>query len=467
MAHTIPNTNTEIDHAIYAGKNLYAVDGVVKCDGAGNMSVAYTFTPQIVVTAPTGSTVTAQRGSTTLTATEVSGTWAFDVPSYGIWTITAEKGSNTVSDTVAATEVKQYTLTLSYVKVYTITKTYTDSGVTWTRGGDAEGLSATAAIGTSGYSSDFDNLEPWASMKRETLSTGDVMVKIPKFYIKRTRVGNTEFMGLADGPYEDYTLHKLFTPDNGETVYDYVHVGAHKTTSGHYSKPNLAPLTSITRASFRTNAKAKGTGWGIIDLAARSAMQWLFMIEFATNNSQAALGRGYCDSNSSALNTGSCDALYAAGCYSGRPSGTDGKTGVMYRGIEDPFGNVWEWTDGMNWNGGTYYVCFNPANYADDTTTNYTALSYVGGSTSYSKSYISAVGLDASFPEIMLPSAASGGSETTFYCDAIWSSTGWRVFRCGGDWNDDSADGLFAVIVDNGSSGTSANIGSRLLKRPA
>ena len=28
---------------------------------------------------------------------------------------------------------------------------------------------------------------------------------------------------------------------------------------------------------------------------------------------------------------------------------------------------MWEWVDGVNWNNGTYYVCYAPSKYADDT----------------------------------------------------------------------------------------------------
>lgn len=73
------------------------------------------FTPRIVVTAPTGSTVTCTKGSTVLTASEVSGAWTFDVPDYGTWTVNAVKGSKSASESVEVTEVKQYTLTLEFV----------------------------------------------------------------------------------------------------------------------------------------------------------------------------------------------------------------------------------------------------------------------------------------------------------------------------------------------------------------
>ena len=151
----------------------------------------------------------------------------------------------------------------------------------------------------------------------------------------------------------------------------------------------------------------------------------------------------------------------------GRPAGTDGKVDVVWRGIEGFWGNVWEWVDGVNWNGGTYYVCNDPSKYADDTTTNYTALSFKG-STSWSSSYITQEGLDTgNNPHVLLPSAAGSGSESTYDCDACWSSTGWRVFEHGGSWASGSDCGLFTAHLYSDSSRTDASLGSRLLYIPS
>ena len=70
--------------------------------------------PQIVVTAPTGSTVTAALGDKVLNAAEVDGTWTFDIPAYGAWAITASLGEDTKTKIVTVGEVKQYTLLITY-----------------------------------------------------------------------------------------------------------------------------------------------------------------------------------------------------------------------------------------------------------------------------------------------------------------------------------------------------------------
>ena len=416
----------------------------------------------IIVTAPTGSTVTATSGGTVKNAAEKNGVWTFQRLDLGAWTITATKGGETATQTINITAINVYRVTLAYVRIYGIQRDITNSSPAWARTDSAVGKTATATVGTVAGHSDFSDCYPWSGIKRETLSTGDVMVKIPKFWYRRYRSGNVEYIKIADKATSGFTLHPAF--NHGGVAKDYLYVGAYKTTSGNKSISGSSPLVNQTRATMCSNARAKGTGWGIIDIAALSAIQMLILVEFANNNVQSVIGRGYCDGNGSALRTGTCNNVSG---LTGRPAGTDGKVDVVWRGVEGLWGNVWEWIDGVNWNDGTYYVCNDPPKYADDTTTNYTALSFKGA-TNWASSYITQEGLDTgSNPHVMLPSAAGSGSETTYDCDACWSSTGWCVFQHGGRWASGSECGLFAVPLNLNSSSFSASTGSRLLYIPA
>ena len=56
----------------------------------------------------------------------------------------------------------------------------------------------------------------------------------------------------------------------------------------------------------------------------------------------------------------------------------DGKHSMIYRGIEDIFGNVWQVVDGINIKDNVTYINYNPATYAVDTFDgDYKALSYI------------------------------------------------------------------------------------------
>lgn len=345
-------------------------------------------------------------------------------------------------------------------RVFGISRDVTSSSPDWARTENAVGMTAKASIGDTVGSSDFDAVMPWAGIKRETLATGDVVVKIPRFYYKRYREDNVEHLQIAEFERPGYTVHPAFNRDG--VLKDYIYVGAYQTCEGHVSVKGKAPLVQLTRSSFRTSARAKGSGWGIFDISAWSAIQMLIMVEFATNNVQAAIGFGLCDSDARAY-TGAADEVPN---LTGTLVAGDITHQSIWRGIEGLWGNIWEWVDGVNVNAGEYYVCNSPALYADDTATGYIKLSYKG-STSWAKSYITEVGLDTGEnTHIMLPSAAGKGSDTTYLCDGCWTSAGWRCVAQGGCYSDYKSVGLFAMSAENSSTVKGYTLGSRLLYIP-
>lgn len=422
-----------------------------------NVTIAY-FSATISVKYPSGSTVTLTGGSESQTS-NTSGNYIFTVGATGTYFLSCTDGTNTTSGSVTiSSDGESKSIELSYIKIYGISRPISSTSTAWTRTDDAVGKSATASVGTVSGNSDFDSCYPWSEMKRETLSTGDVMVKIPKFWFKREITNGTEYIKIADKPTTGFFLHPAFT-HNG-TTQEYIYVGAYETGSGNVSKKGVSPLVNKTRAQFRSEAKAKGSGWSLFDFSSKMAVDMLYLIEFADNNSQARVGRGYCDNNSSAITTGSCDSVPN---LTGRPAGTDGKTGVVYRGIENYWGNIWEFFDGLNINSGTPYICNNQSSYADDTSSGYTRLSI---SDSTSNGYISAEGYDANNPAYMIPTAVSG-SETTGFADYYYYDSGWRVACRSGAWYDGSNVGVFFLCVVDASSDSSSSIGSRLLNVPA
>ena len=227
--------------------------------------------------------------------------------------------------------------------------------------------------------------------------------------------------------------------------------------SGYFSKSGTAPLGSMTRATARTQSKAKGSKWSQYDFASWNAVWLLYLVEFADWNSQAKIGRGNVEGGSIQNNGGTDSMTY----HTGRAAGTDGKTQVQYRHIEKPWGNIWEWIDGANFNARKSYICTNPANYADDTTANYTD----AGVTLPSSGWIKDLGMSNNFPWAFLPNT-SGGSETTYIPDYVYSNTGWCVLMVGGYCSNGSNAGLLYFHASNSSSITSSGIGARLLYHP-
>lgn len=77
------------------------------------------FSATINVTCPSGSTLTCTDGTTTLTATTTTGSYAFTVPNTGTWTVKAVSGSNTASKSVSiTTDGQSASVTLSYTTYY-------------------------------------------------------------------------------------------------------------------------------------------------------------------------------------------------------------------------------------------------------------------------------------------------------------------------------------------------------------
>ena len=421
----------------------------------------YYFTATINVTYPQGATLTCTLGDTVYTANTDTGTYAFKVHEKGTWTVKATNGSETdTKQVVISSDGQTENIELAFVRIYGIKRDVTNSSPAWTRTDQAVGMTARASVGTVAGSSDFSKCMPWKGMVRENIGT-DVMVKIPKFYYKRYKEGNTEFIKIADRPADGFAVHPLFNHAGVEK--DFAYIGAYKTSSNNKSVSGAIPQANKTRATMRNNAKSKGSGWGLIDIAALSAIQMLFLVEYATNDSQKAIGRGYCDGNSGALWSGTCNNVPG---LTGRPAGTDGKVDVVYRGIEGIWGNVYEFVDGINFSGREIYVCNDQSKYKDDTSSGYTKLTYIKASGS---GYVQAEGMDTKTNSHVMTPVNIGASETTYYCDYTYSNiiTEGCVLCSSGYWGFGSDWGLFSANCDYSSSHSDSTIGSRLLYIPS
>ena len=391
----------------------------------------------------------------------------------GTVTITVSVASDTNYNAPAS---KTCTVSCVFVTIFGVCWTYSNSSPALSRltpSNDPNGYvnaavssEPSAAIGTGAGSSPFDAFMPWQGMEEYNIINGavsykkgqsgfsrtsyDTMVFIPEFYYKIVYNSSQSkiYYYVANAPFTGFSKH----PGSGR------YVGRYNTIASYYSKSGANPLTNITRATARTNSRKKGSKWQQYDYASWCAVWLLYLVEFSDWDSQSKIGRGYVDGNSSAISSGGTDSMIY---HTGRAAGTDGKTAVQYRHIENPYGNVFEWIDGINFSDGTVYVCLNPASYADDTATNYTNI----GSKIQSDGYITAIGVASAMPLAFYPTAV-GGSETTYIPDFAYYNSGWRVLRVGGDWGGGGAAGLFYFYANYTSSYTYSYVGARLLFHP-
>lgn len=430
------------------------------------------FQSTITVTVDSGSTVTATLGSTVLTKTS-TGTAVFTVGKAGTWAIKATKGDQSAEGTVSITASGQSkSLTLSYANVFGVCWDTSNSSTALkrlTQSTDPYGLvnkSVTTepkpAVGTGAGSSPFDSFLPWSGMKECNLDYDGsvkawkddsgfrrtdpyVMVWIPEFYFATKTNGTKKYFYIADGPVSGMKKH----PGSGKFIGRYVmNSNCGSTTGGD-------PLVNKTRANSRLSATIggdkEGSKWHMYDFATYCAIIWLYLIEFADWNCQNKIGKGLVNINYAYEIGYTNDMTY----HTGRRSGTDGETYVQYRWIENLWGNVLQWVDGFNANGTTAYYCTDPSKYADDTATGYTKIGTLPAS-GYIKDLI------VTDNGLLIPKT-TGGSETTYIPDYMWSSSGWRVLYVGGSWNDGTYAGLLYFVASDASSYSSSCISARLL----
>ena len=157
---------------------------------------------------------------------------------------------------------------------------------------------------------------------------------------------------------------------------------------------------------------------------------------------------------------GGCDSLgMKSGCLA-----NDSQHAVIYRGIENIFGNVFNWIDGLNIQNYQAYICRNPKEYISDKfEVPYIKLGYVN--CNEKDMYIKKLGFDEKNPDIALPIEIGGGAgSSSGMCDFYYSSEGNRVARVGGPFHYGSVAGLWYWSCSNSSVASTLYCGARLLK---
>lgn len=354
---------------------------------------------------------------------------------------------------------------------------HTQSSPVLERTDDSTSYTAAATNGATAGASDFDSkpiykdiklcnvtnravvaYEGDAGFKRDG-SNGDVMVEIPKFWYKVTDDGTNRTYEISDTALDGFNVAPRHAPcDDFPNGLNKIYVGAYEASAGYKSISGVAPLVTETLPAFRTGFTGRGAGYYMVDWATQFEIQILYLVEFATWNSQIAVGNGNVDTSAAIVTGGSDSVTGLTGCADMSSSAV----GVKYRGMENLWGNVYEWRDGINFDNAYIYVCTNPSKYVSDTATNYTKLGYTK---STSNGLISSLGIDTSVPWAQI-STAVAGSDSSYLCDYYWQKNGLCVAGVGGSWLSGSDAGLFFLRSDYGSSYSFTSLGSRLLVLP-
>ena len=426
--------------------------------------------------------ITATSDNTSVAAVSPASSTSTGTVTFTVTSVNDTNGSAAITIVVAAdtnyTAPANATISVSavFVSSFGVCWDYSNSSTALSRltaANDPNGLVNTSittepspALGTGSGSSPFDSYLPWKGMEEYNIidnavsykkgasgfsrTSYDTVVYIPEFYYKIVddATNSKRYFYIADSAMTGFTKH----PGSGR------YVGKYHTISGYYSKSGSTPLTSITRATARTNSRAKGSNWCQYDFATYCAIVLLYLVEFADWDSQSKVGYG-CGSGSK-VNNGGCDSMTYHTGTSASARSTAGP--VQYRNIEGLWSNVYDWVDGINFSARAGYICTDPDNYADDTSTNYTT---TGITLPSSNGYITKMGYSSAAPWAMIPSS-QGGSSTTYVPDYVYSSSGWRVLIVGGRYNAGAGLGLLYFVASNDSSSSYDYVGARLLYIP-
>ena len=329
-------------------------------------------------------------------------------------------------------------------------------------------------------------------------TNGQVMVYQPKFYYQRIPLvvdGNIirkESLIISPVKHSGFKLAPAFM--NGEDELDYILLSAYEgSISGNklVSVANAKPASNLTALAAEEKAAANGTGWHISNLAVESLNQMLQIVEFGSMNGQQALEAGICNiegvanTNCASL-TGSTSSLGNATGHADTTindiNGTTsneteaGKRAISYRGLENPWGNLWRIVGGViihgdgGSNGGTPYICTN-FNFTPNTLgSNYESVGFNLPST---YSWVSAMGYgNSKYDWVFLPAECSSGANSLLPVgDYLWTvanTSGNRVLAAGGPYNLQEHDGPFYYASDrNVSESSRNNYGARLMFIPS
>ena len=338
---------------------------------------------------------------------------------------------------------------------------------------------------------------------------GQVMVEIPTHYRRCTlgtdyydvEISLVPFTGAFKinkcyvSAYEaalDRTNSKLASVVNTTTQYR----GGNNTSSWDDTYRSLLgmPVTSISTVTFHTYGTNRGAGWDMYEIDIHDTIAWLFYIEYATLNSQLAynselttegyhqggLGNGVVgkdwtswDSYNGASPIIPCGTTNSLGNHSGivaynvidsDNSSTWGTFNVpSYRGIENPYAHIWEWTVGyMGVGNGTNqeaYRCRNRSQYSTGSLNSYyNKVGLINSSSGWIKTIVKNEYGD------IIPTGV-GGSDSTYFSDYLYethNNNSVYTALVGGGLNYGSNCGFGCFILNNGFGYSYSDYGSRL-----
>ena len=178
-------------------------------------------------------------------------------------------------------------------------------GVSWDKGANptltrtdsAVGMVANAGVDGQVVVNDFDNVPIFKAIREETDSLGNVFIRIPKMYIRKTDGAGIKTWQVCGTKRPGFYLPWCFWDFQNSRELPYILVGKHKASLSAdnklESKPGGYPLVSRHIVDFRALARNNNAGgllgYQQLDIHVVDLLQTLFYVEFATLNSQSIM----------------------------------------------------------------------------------------------------------------------------------------------------------------------------------
>lgn len=303
-------------------------------------------------------------------------------------------------------------------------------GTTYTRLNDAVGMVANAGVNAQEVKNDFDSAEIYSEMVEVTDSLENSYILIPKFYIKKVVNENIREWYVSKTKKDDnYYLPACFVDEDTGKEHPFIMFGKFPSSLQYNaenkivlnSKRNYSGLSSCNMTDSRTyalnNNTVDNTGYQVADVHMLDAIKALFYIEFATLNSQSIMTGISAQPESVLYPNGMTDSVVAS---SGSvDSLTSNVSPMKYRGIENLWGYMWEYYDGVNVknNTGEIYINKNAKLYTSEITEGYEKIGYTRGP---SGGWIKKLGWDPNYPFAEFPIEV-GGNDSSGYGDYYYA----------------------------------------------
>lgn len=341
-------------------------------------------------------------------------------------------------------------------------------------------------------------------------SNGQVMVYQPKFYYKVVPLKLDPQTGgcgyhlrsanyyISATPKNGFKLHPAFYDEDSNpvdyilfsayegSIYDtstsaYLHndeqiadFSADKLSSVAGVRPCSGKTQNLTRVNVENLSKNRGIGWHTDTIKTASANQLLTAVEYAAFNMQETIGLGVVNitdisHENCAIVTGKTSSF---GNLSIMSNGVNGQTSVSYRGMENPWGNIFKFINGINGymtNDGIFhiYVC-DDFNFSESKgTDNYKAIGY---NPAHTNGYVSAFGYSEEYDWLFIASETIDNSNLPigdYYLSLPTNKNQWRVVLFGGAWYEKQKAGAFEYSPHGGIGLYDRAVGGRLVYVPA